>query len=77
MSIVLVKIHAQPNDWFCNLRLLQICDKLKVPIMICIKTKWGSHPMGWIVSKIDAFETIVGDTKTKEFKTPPFKMTSA
>ncbi len=72
-----IRIHDRPNEWFKNLRLLQLRTLLNLNDTYYFRSELASSPVSEVISKINVLYKIVGEDQLKAHFCPPMKRSSA
>ena len=72
-----IRIHDRPNEWFKNLRLLQLRMKLGLHDTYYFRSELGSSPVSEVFSKLKVLCSIVGEDRLKSHYFPQMKRSSA
>ena len=73
---LLIRIHDDPNYWFCNLRLLQLRIRLGLIDTYYLDSEMGTCSFSEVLAKIQAIGSIVGEEQLRNPRIPEMKVPS-
>ncbi len=72
-----IRIHDRPNEWFKNLRLLQLRTLLGLYDTYYLRSELASSPVAEVIAKLSVLYKLVGEERLKTHFCPPMRRSSA